>query len=68
MSNQVQPTNREFNRYKLVAVVNIGEVKRQSVRVASRCLWQTAYDNFGEGAFENSTLWCTVAVFGMYQE
>jgi tctex1 domain-containing protein 2 len=33
-------------RYKLVVQVTVGQMKDQGVRVASRCLWDTATDNY----------------------
>jgi len=49
-------------------MVNIGQMFRQTVRAASRCLWQTATDSFAEVVYEGKSLWCTAVVYGIYQE
>lgn len=33
-------------RYKIVVQVSIGEVKNQTVRVTSKCLWDSENDNY----------------------
>ncbi|KAJ3099975.1 Tctex1 domain-containing protein 3 [Phlyctochytrium planicorne] len=43
----------EFERYKYVVEVSIGEFKAQGVRVASRALWDTATDSFASASFKN---------------
>ena len=55
-------------RYKIVVQVTIGEMKDQGVRVASRCLWDTATDNYASVNFKNQSLWCSAMVFGVYTE
>lgn len=56
------------NRYKIVVQVTIGQMKDQGVRVASRCLWDTATDNYTSVQFKNQSLWCSAMVFGVYTE
>jgi hypothetical protein len=46
-------TELKFDRYKLVVQVVIGENKGQSVRVSSRCLWDTDTDNYASFSFKN---------------
>ncbi|CAM9824785.1 unnamed protein product [Pylaiella littoralis] len=55
-------------RYKIVVQVTIGQMKDQGVRVASRCLWDTATDNYTSVQFKNQSLWCSAMVFGVYTE
>ncbi|CAM9245675.1 unnamed protein product [Discosporangium mesarthrocarpum] len=55
-------------RYKIVVQVTIGEMKNQGVRVASRCLWDTATDNYASVDFKTQSLWCSAMVFGVYTE
>ena len=40
-------------RYKLIVQTTIGEMKDQGVRVASRCLWDTATDNYASTDYKN---------------
>ncbi|CAM9140003.1 unnamed protein product [Ascophyllum nodosum] len=55
-------------RYKIVVQVTTGEMKDQGVRVASRCLWDTATDNYASVQFRNQSLWCSAMIFGLYTE
>jgi len=55
-------------RYKVVLQSVIGEVKGQGAYIASRCLWDTETDNYASYSFKNSSLFCTVMVFGLYLE
>lgn len=55
-------------RYKIVVQVTIGQMKDQGVRVASRCLWDTATDNYASVHLKNQSLWCSAMVFGVYTE
>ena len=41
-------------------------MKDQGVRVASRCLWDTATDNYASVEYTNQFLWCSAMVFGVY--
>ncbi|XP_013388467.1 tctex1 domain-containing protein 1-like [Lingula anatina] len=58
----------KFDRYKLVCLVTIGEKKSQQLMVTSRCTWDTNFDNYSTYNFENSNLFCTVTVYGIYAE
>jgi len=55
-------------RYKIIVQVNIGQMKDQGVRVASRCLWDTATDNYASSSYQNETLWCSAMIFAIYAE
>lgn len=57
-----------FDRYKIVALVHIGEKKDQSTVVASRCAWDQAVDSYATYAMTNATLFCTASVYGIYNE
>ncbi|EEH56305.1 flagellar outer dynein arm light chain 2 [Micromonas pusilla CCMP1545] len=60
--------NLNFTRYKLVVQVTVGEKTGQAIRLASRCLWDTATDNFASDFYENSSVFCVAMVFGLYYE
>lgn len=55
-----------FHRYKLVVQVVIGEQRGQGVKMSARCLWDADTDNYAEDVFMNDSLFCVVAVFGVY--
>eukprot|EP00899_Mesostigma_viride_P028993 jgi/Mesvir1/9279/Mv06186-RA.1 len=60
--------NMGYPRYKLVVQVTVGEKKGQGLRLASRCLWDTATDNFASAYYENESVYCVCVVFGVYFE
>lgn len=51
------------SRYKIVVQMTIGQMEDQGVRVVSRCLWDTATDNY-----EHQSLWCSALVYGVHTE
>ncbi|KAJ3057482.1 hypothetical protein HDU99_007250, partial [Rhizoclosmatium hyalinum] len=46
----------EYERYKIVVDVTIGEFKGQGIRVASRSLWDTTTDTYTSASFRNAHL------------
>ncbi|XP_068676601.1 dynein light chain Tctex-type protein 2B-like [Montipora capricornis] len=57
-----------FERFKLVCLVTIGKLNNQGVRVASRCLWDTATDRMATSSFCSDDLFASAVVFGIYRE
>ncbi|GFR89671.1 Tctex1 domain-containing protein 1-like [Elysia marginata] len=57
-----------FDRYKIVCSVIIGEQKGQGVQVTSRCAWDEKVDSFASYSFQNEKIFCTATVFGVYNE
>jgi hypothetical protein len=63
-----------YERYKIVVQIEIGEHKGQGVKVASRCIWDTTTDTWASGNFRNvflinkGTLFAVCMVFGCYFE
>jgi len=55
-------------RYKFICLVHMGQVGQQTMRVASRCSWDTRVDNFAEHLYVNNTLWAVGLVYGVYYE
>nr|KAJ3420449.1 Tctex1 domain-containing protein 3 [Polyrhizophydium stewartii] len=43
----------EFDRYKLVVEVDIGEFKGQGIKIASRAVWDTTTDSYASASFKN---------------
>jgi len=55
-----------LERYKLVLLGHIFQNGEQSVRVASKCLWDPQNDNFADYNYVNDELMCSIQVFGIY--
>nr|XP_055058915.1 dynein light chain Tctex-type 5 [Misgurnus anguillicaudatus] len=55
-------------RYKIIVIINIGQIRDQSIRMGSRCLWDAAHDTFSSHSFKNSSLFASANVFGVYFE
>jgi tctex1 domain-containing protein 2 len=60
--------NNASPRYKLVAHVAIGEPNGQDVRVGSRCVWDSAFDNCASVVYKNENLFAVATVFAIYFE
>lgn len=59
----------KFSRYKYVVVVFIGQKSGQCARVASRCVWDTRYDNYAQHVYEGPTdVFAIGTVYGLYHE
>lgn len=64
-------TSYELKRYKLICVVNIGEIRHSpqgSVRFGSRCLWNTMFDNFASSAYQNSQVFAVATLYAVYYD
>ena len=61
---------KEMNmpRYKLICNVIIGQKRHQGVRCTSRCLWNSHLDSSASATYENSTLFASATVYGLYYE
>ncbi|XP_064626014.1 dynein light chain Tctex-type protein 2B-like [Lineus longissimus] len=57
-----------FDRYKIIVSVTMGEKKNQGLRLSSRCTWDEHLDSFATYVFENSDIFCSVTVYGVYFE
>lgn len=59
----------KFSRYKYIVVVFIGQKNGQSARVASRCVWDTRFDNYAQYVHEGtSDIFAIGTVYGLYHE
>ncbi|KAK9892135.1 hypothetical protein WA026_018333 [Henosepilachna vigintioctopunctata] len=58
----------EFDRYKLVCIVTIGEKHNQDVMVACRFLWDAERDRFALFSHETSHVFGIALCFGLYYE
>lgn len=57
-----------YQSYKIVCMVTIGELKDQGFRMGSRCCWDPKWDNFATGNYKNKTLFAIGSVWGVYYE
>lgn len=64
-------TSYDLKRYKLICVVNIGEMKPSSLgsaRFGSRCLWNTTFDNFASSFYQNSQVFAVATLYAVYYD
>lgn len=66
ISKRVRALN--FDRYKIVTLVTVGQLADQGIRVASRCLMDKNTDKFASGSFKNNSLFAVATVYGFYYE
>ena len=57
-----------LSRFKFVCTVSIGQMKGQTTRIASRCIWDTEFDSFVTERMENDSVFAVGTVYGLYQE
>merc|ERR1711934_7593 len=57
-----------YVRYKIITQVTLGEIKGQTMRIGSRCLWDLSTDNSASEVLQNNKYFCCVMVFGLYYE
>ena len=57
-----------YERYKIVSSVTIGQMKDQGLRVGSRCCWDPKWDTYAESSFKNKHLFAVATVWAIYYE
>lgn len=69
-TNEIRNKTRMFNydRYRIVVLVSLGERAGQALRMASRCLWTPAVDTFASATYEARNLFIVGLVFAIYAE
>ncbi|KAH0618528.1 hypothetical protein JD844_017820 [Phrynosoma platyrhinos] len=55
-------------RYKIIVIIYIGQLKKQSIQIGSRCLWDTTSDTFCSFSFKNRSLFALANVYAVYSE
>uniref|UniRef100_A0A8C6U8Y9 Tctex1 domain containing 1 n=1 Tax=Neogobius melanostomus TaxID=47308 RepID=A0A8C6U8Y9_9GOBI len=55
-------------RYKIVVIVNIGQLGGQGMQISSRCLWDATNDTFATYSFKNSSLFGLAVIYVVYVE
>lgn len=56
----------EYDRYKFIVQVVIGEQRGEGVKVATRCLWDSDTDNYAQAVYSNETLFCVAVAYGVF--
>jgi hypothetical protein len=57
-----------FDRYKIVCMLVIGENRGQCLLTSSRCQWFPSTDTFASYNYKNSSIFCSCTVYGIYAE
>lgn len=57
-----------YQSYKIVCLVSIGQVKEQGFRMGSRCCWDPKWDTFATANYKNKSLFAIGTVWGVYYE
>lgn len=55
-------------RFKLICQVSVGENNGQSLRMASRCLWDVEIDNCASSTWTNNRVYAVATCFALYYE
>ena len=63
-----QVKSLQFSRYKIISVVSIGQKRGQSVRMASRSVWDPRFDTYAQYSFEREDMYAIGIVYGIYFE
>ncbi|XP_046374042.2 dynein light chain Tctex-type 5-B-like [Haliotis rufescens] len=58
----------QWQRYKLVAQVHVGQNDSQAVQVASRCIWDPSFDSYACVSYKNTSLFVVASCYGIYFE
>ncbi|KAL3868882.1 hypothetical protein ACJMK2_041638 [Sinanodonta woodiana] len=58
----------QFDRYKIVVMIYIGENKGESLLITSRCVWDAKLDGYATYTYSTSTFFCTATVYCLYNE
>jgi len=56
----------EYDRYKIVVQVVIGEQRGEGVKFAARCLWDSDTDNYAQDIYTNESLFCVAVAYGVF--
>lgn len=60
--------DQSYDRYKLVAIVTIGEKKSQDMKAVMKFLWDPERDRFVNFSYENMYLFIAAIVLATYYE
>lgn len=68
ISDEIKMKLKEENweRYKFIVQVLIGEQRGAGVKMGCRGFWDIKTDNFAQEEFSNESIFCIAVAFGMY--
>ncbi|XP_030061933.1 dynein light chain Tctex-type 5 [Microcaecilia unicolor] len=55
-------------RYKIIVLIHIGQLRDQSMRFGSRCIWDPTNDTYSSYALRNGSLFAVANVYAVYFE
>lgn len=58
----------DFERYKLVCTLSIGQNKGQGLEITSRFIWNTSTDNYATATYKNKDMFAVATVYGLYMD
>ncbi|XP_052755796.1 dynein light chain Tctex-type 5-A-like isoform X3 [Galleria mellonella] len=64
LRNAIKEEN--YNRYRIIVMVSIGQRRQQSVHIFHSFLWDHERDAFATFNYENCHLFANVVVYGVY--
>jgi tctex1 domain-containing protein 2 len=63
----------DYDRYKFIVNVILGEMRGEGVKVAARCFWDADTDNLAQDTYINvfiadneDTLFCVAGAYGIF--
>ncbi|KXS10555.1 hypothetical protein M427DRAFT_475352 [Gonapodya prolifera JEL478] len=56
----------DLPRYKIAVSVTLGENRGEGARMACKCLWDADADGMAQDTLVTDSLFCVVAVFGVF--
>ncbi len=63
---QTKVRTLKYKRYKIITYVSMGERRGEGITTVTRCIWDPISDCMATYTFLNETLFCCVAVYGIY--
>ena len=58
--------NLNYERYKYVIQVVLGQCQDENLMMTCRCLWDIQTDNYISYTYSNKKIFCAVTVFGLF--
>ncbi|KAG8037058.1 hypothetical protein G9C98_004380 [Cotesia typhae] len=59
-------TKLNFQQYKYIVNVVLGEQRGAGVKIGTRCLWDAEADDYAHGNFINETIFCVACVYAVF--
>ena len=55
-----------YDRYKYIVTVLVGERREQGIKMGTRCFWDSGTDNQVTETFMNDSVFCTITAYAIY--